>query len=162
MKGQSEAHIRKALSAIAADGMALMIHKMPDDSRNWKPADFAVWFRNPSGVIPMSAFIEVKQTAAVEVFDIADIRPSQWQGIRQAEMVGTPYYLAIWWTRHKRWTISNAKRLIPTTVSPLRGAPTPEPDPKPTYTRLSSVIGIDCTTVELTMMLKAVLLGETD
>lgn len=157
MKGTSEARVRAALSSI--DDPRVMVYKMPDDSRNWKPADFAVWFRSiiwraglaaPS---PQSAFIEVKQCDAVAAFPLREVRSSQWRGIREAGEAGVPYFIVIWWSHSARWTITHAALLEKWWDKELDHVP---------YAWLSSVAGIDCTQSELATMLRSVLLGETD
>jgi hypothetical protein len=143
-KGTSEASVRGALNTMGMDALA---YKPPDDARNWKPADFLVWFDG------QSAMIEVKQTSAKAMFPLRDLRPSQRLGIRRAAEVGVPYYLVIWWTQLRRWTVSDARQCLnwigdhPEATSLA-------------YVWLSSVAGMDCTTRDLAPILRSVLLGE--
>lgn len=146
MKGTSEAQVRAALNN--ADLNAI-VYKPPDDARNWKPADFLVWWQDGS------AMIEVKQSPGKFTFPIKELRTSQLLAIRRAQEVGLPYYLVIWWPKLQTWTISKAGQ-----VSNWIGD-----HPEATsldYGWLNSIAGMDCTTRDLAPILRSVLLGEVD
>ncbi len=154
MKGDSEARVRSALNEIARDDtFPLTFLKLPDDARNWKPADFAVWWWIGMGCVG-SAFVEVKQTDAVLRFSLAEIRQSQWLGLRHAVRVGMHYWLVVWWTKRKRWTISPLERLVAVLPDYLADHARSVP-----YDQLVE-IGIDADNRQLTMMLRAAFMGE--
>ncbi len=142
MKGQSEARVRDALKSMA---LKTLVYKLPDDARNWKPADFAVWW------VGGAALLEVKDTDAVSLWPLRDLRDSQRVGILEAKTVDLPYWLVIWWRRHRRWTISNGVTVL-----------TSAGDGSRSYSWLSSVAGIDCDAGKLPETLRSVLLGEVD
>jgi len=142
MKGQSEAKVRDALKTM---DLRTLVYKLPDDARNWKPADFAVWWDGGT------ALIEVKDTDAVTLWPLRDLRESQRLGILEAEKIGLPYWLVIWWRRARRWTISDGEIVL---TSPGDGSRS--------YSWLSSVAGIDCDAGKLPETLRSVLLGEVD
>lgn len=153
-KGTSEASVRGALNTM---GMDVLVYKPPDDARNWKPADFLVWWNNNElpGAPPIlrSAMIEVKQSPGRFTFPLRDLRPSQLLGVRQAAGIGLPYFLVIWWPRLKMWTVSNAVQCLNWTIS--------NPDATSLdYGWLNSVAGMDCTTRDLAPILRSALLGE--
>jgi hypothetical protein len=110
-KGASEATVRAALGQL---GPRVYVYKPPDDSRNWKPCDFMVWWNEEEGsdiftpaVHP--AWIEVKESPTVSSFAYQrQLRPSQKLGIRAAHDLGIPYLLVVHWRRHEDWTISDA------------------------------------------------------
>ena len=102
MKGTSEARIRAALRAGLADGAGLAL-KLPDDARNWKPADYLIWRR--WGDRTVSCWLEVKDTDAVATWPLSDLRASQRRGILEARRLGIGYWLAVWWRRSATWTL---------------------------------------------------------
>ncbi len=108
-KGRSEAMVSEALSDLQID--QTYFYKPPDDARNRKPADYLLWWSPGSGAAPRSSWIEVKETDQLGVFPLADIRPSQWQGIRIAKRLGIPYTIAVRWQRTGMWTLFDAVRL---------------------------------------------------
>lgn len=154
MKRASEGEFGKALRAVDLEPF---VYKPADDARNWKPCDFMVWYQPPlvhryegqenHPGRPSVAWFEVKDTDAVETFPLSAFRPAQRQGVEEACGLGIPYWIAIWWRRHREWTISDAKRVID------HGQSTPRE-------LLSSYFGIDTTSAQLRQTLKAVLLGE--
>lgn len=154
MKGTSEAKVRAALNDM---GMDVLVYKPPDDARNWKPADFMVWWDNnelpEAPPIPRSAMIEVKESPGKFTFPIRDLRPSQLLGMRMAAAVGLPYLLVIWWPRLSRWTISNAWQ-VANWIGDHPHATSLD------YGWLNSVAGMDCTTRDLAPILRSALLGE--
>lgn len=118
MKGTSEAQVRDALKAMDLEG--LIVYKPPDDARNWKPADFLVWWLRIRDLGPLrdpgSGWVEVKETQNIGTFPLADLRPSQKQAIRMAKEAGLPYLLVIRWRARKlgagTWSIVDAVRLL--------------------------------------------------
>ena len=104
MKGSSESTVAKALADI--DDPIVAVWKPPDDSRNWKPADYLVWFDG------RAAMIEVKECAALRGFPLADLRPTQRAWARRCDEAGIPYLLVIHWQRTHDWTISDTMKVI--------------------------------------------------
>lgn len=154
MKGPSEGKFGEALRAV---DLSMVVYKPPDDARLWKPCDFMVWLADirvglDGGAVP--SWFEVKDVKAVDSFPVAEIRPSQMQGIRDAARVGIPYWLAVWWRRHSSWTVSDAVKLIKAYEGQ---SPTSIP-----RTLLMSRFGLESTQAQLTSNLKMVLLGEAD
>ena len=117
MKGTSEARVREALTKLN-ESMRLLIYKPPDDSRNPKPADFLVWFRHPRHTsdlawsVSTGGFIEVKQTPNLKSWPTSQLRTTQRGMIRQAGRIGAPYLLVVWWPRQKRWSVSDAVKVL--------------------------------------------------
>lgn len=109
MKRGSEDRAREALNQMDLD---TWVYKPPDDARNWKPADFIVWYRE--GVLddPRSAFLEVKDVDTIRVFNPREIRPAQRNAILRAAELNIPYLVAVWWRRRGIWTISRGIRLV--------------------------------------------------
>lgn len=103
MKSDTEDRVRAALDQINQLTRTLFIYKPPDDSRNWKPADYIVGWNK--GI----AFVEVKlcRTAILTI----DLRPSQRKAIHDASLIGAPYLLAVWWSQPATWWIFDARRL---------------------------------------------------
>lgn len=157
--------------------------KGPEGISNWKPCDFMLWRHFPEPDAPTeSHWFEVKDVDAVEAFALAELRPSQLQGIHDAARLGIPYWLAVYWRRHRTWTISDAAKLlawrddrevVPDRVQEavdflrLHGPAAKLPDamllpPATSVARslLSSRFGVDSTPKQLSSTLKAVLLGE--
>jgi hypothetical protein len=70
MKGPSEGKVREALEALAVD-MPLLFYKPPDDARNWKPADFLVWWgvsaANMTWVLKGGESFEIPKPGRIEV-----------------------------------------------------------------------------------------------
>lgn len=146
MKGPSEGKVRKALSEIDSDGdLALMILKFPDDGRNWKPADFAVWSK------PSDCFIEVKDSDTVRDFPLASIRLSQWKGAEDAKRVGKRYWFVIWRRHEQRWLLVDGTKLLDIRRDGVKSV---------AYSWLISAGGIDCEPGQLKMMLRAMIQGE--
>jgi hypothetical protein len=173
MKGPSEGVFGAALREVE---LLSVVYKPPDDARNWKPCDFMWWgpVEHFNGRVddisegPMLAhavWFEVKDVAtAVESFPFAELRPSQLQGIRDAARVGIPYWLAVWWRRHKVWTISDAVRVLAWRDNTDGHRPHDESPPPKSIPRvlLASRFGVDSTKQQLASTLKQVLLGEAD
>lgn len=171
MKGQSEATVRAALMRLAED-MPMVVYKPPDDARNWKPADFLVWFAgdrfveaedgidhlNPVG----SAMFEVKDNALVDTLAIKELRPNQRKSIREAMAIGLPYWLVVWWRRKQRWTVSDAAKVLTHIRDEEdRGKADHTYIPRaPTFSHLSSFMGVDCTTETLPGTIGVALRGE--
>lgn len=140
-KGPSEAAVRDALRAMNVDSY---VYKPPDDARNWKPCDFMVWWHE-DGEPPGSAWIEVKETKAVKLFNLPrELRVSQTNGILDAVQLGIPYLLVVHWTRQRDYTISDAAQL------PL--------DDTVTRADLMTRYGVNAQPRDLAMMLRAALL----
>lgn len=104
-----------------------------------------------------SAWFECKDTDQVNSFPFADMRPSQLAGIADAQRVGVPYFLAIYWRKAKRWTISDAVRVM--------GWRQDEAETRgyiPSISRelLMSRFGFDAAPRDLSQTLKAAMLGE--
>lgn len=149
MKGSTEGRVRNALNLM--DLRPCLVYKPPDDSRNWKPADFCLWFRRDSTIA--SAFLEVKLSSGANVWSVRDLRPAQREGIRQAFEVGMDYWIVVWWPNHQKWTISEGRKVL----AAIERDPAV---PSLHYSWLSSVAGMDCTTRDLPSILRAALLGE--
>jgi hypothetical protein len=103
-KGSSEATVAKALSEI--DDPIVAVWKPPDDARNWKPADYLVWYST------YAAMIEVKDCAALRGFPLSDLRPTQRAWAWRCKEVGIPYLLVIHWQRTQDWTISDTLKVL--------------------------------------------------
>jgi hypothetical protein len=158
VKRNSETKVGEALRSISDP--SLLVYKPPDDARNWKPCDFMVWWQGrvsfiTTGVdVLAGAWIEVKDIDSVETFPLADLRPSQRQGIAAAAEVGMPYYLVVWWRRRETWTISRADRVLAYAKAqdeigaPLTGI---------LYKQLAGAFGIDADTLRLGQTLKSVI-----
>jgi hypothetical protein len=95
------------------------------------------------------AFVEAKDTDAVEVFNLREIRPSQRRTAAIAQELGIPYWLCIYWRRRSKWTISSARMILS-----LKDAKSL------TYLALSTLYGVDCTPGQLTATMRSALLGE--
>jgi hypothetical protein len=154
MKGKSEGQVRAALNQMDWD---VLVYKPPDDARNWKPADFMVWWDNNelrgAHRIPRSAMLEVKESPGKFTFPIRELRPSQLLGMRMAASVGLTYFLVIWWPKLSMWTISNAWQ-VANWIGDHPDATSLD------YGWLNSVAGMDCTTRDLAPILRSALLGE--
>lgn len=156
----SEGQFGAALRAVDLD---VVVFKPGDDMRNRKPCDFMVWYVDGGALLSdtpnraaVSTWFEVKDVDAVETFPLAELRPSQLQGIRDAERVGIPYFLAVYWRRHRTWTISDAVKLLAAT----QGLITIRKSVRRSV--LASRFGIDSSPGQLSSTLKAVLLGDLD
>lgn len=169
MKRASEGDFGKALRAVD-DSVPTYVYRLPDPKAgagvsNWKPCDFMAFSlahsidfaTDPPGSPPMKlvdvAWFECKDTDAVNAFPLADIRPSQWQGVTTALRLGIPYWLAVYWRRHRSWTISDAGRIH---LAHLQG-------PRPTSIsrdHLMTRYGVQSSPRELTSYLKSILAGE--
>lgn len=161
MKRPSEGEFGKALRAV--DGLVLEVYKPPDDARLWKPCDYMVWFVDPVATPDggaAAAWFEVKDMTAAATFPRSELRPAQLQGIRAAERVGMPYWLAIYWRKHQLWTISDAIRVVRWFESG-DDLPGPRVTSIP-LTTLESRFGISSSKQQLSSTLKGVLLGEVD
>ena len=153
-KRASEGEFGKALRDVDVAGI---VFKPPDDGRNWKPCDYMVWVQWGEGVD--SIWFECKDVDAVDRFPFAELRPSQLQGIRDAERVGIPYWLAVYWRRHKAWTISDAAKVMRWLEEERRPPNNQNPTSIPRRL-LMSRFGIDATPATLSSVLKSVLLGD--
>lgn len=141
-KGTSEAKVRDALGRM---DLALFAYKPPDDARNWKPADFLLWIRQHHGT--GSHWLEVKDAGkAVETFSLNELRPSQRRGIAEANRLGIPYTLVVWWPRQRMWTVSDAHKIVEWKTSVTR-------------TELMTRLGVDASTANLPFVLRSWLLG---
>lgn len=123
-----------------------------------KPADYLVWFLPDPDQFELLreyefAFVEGKDTDAVKVFNLSEIRPSQRNAIAKAAVLGIPYWLVIYWRRRRRWTISDARRIFDT--YPVSG-----PNRSLSFETLASTFGIDCEPHQLAITLRQVMLGE--
>lgn len=143
MKRASEGEFGKALRGI---DLRLYTYKPPDDARNWKPCDYMVWFTEDDSV--KCSWIECKDVDAVDSFSLAELRPAQKQGIAEAARLGIPYWVAVWWRRHRFWTISDGARLVE-----HGGTSVPR-------VLLMSRYGVQTTSAQLGSTIKSVLLGE--
>jgi hypothetical protein len=144
MKGSSEDRFREALNGI---DVRKVVYKPPDDARTWKPCDFMVWS-------PQSTWFEVKDVDTVNTFAFSQLRLAQVRGIGDADRIGIPYWLAVYWRRHRSWTISNA-----TTLLWWRRNQT-KPPASVSREALMSRFGVDATPANLGSTLKSILLGE--
>lgn len=113
MKGSSEGAFREALNAV--DLRPFVVYKPPDDARNWKPADYMVWWPSMSGTTTFiggarSAWFEVKDPRTKGGLPVKDITPTQWAAIAQADQLGLPYFFAIRWP-DSMWTIADGIRI---------------------------------------------------
>jgi hypothetical protein len=159
-KGPSEAMFRKALNEV--DIAPLFAHKLSDDARNWKPADYLVWFADVINIFgatlppAASAWFEVKETPNKTVFPIADIRPAQQRGISTAAQLRIPYLIAIRWKPDGHWSLIDAVRLMGWWPDHAAAA-----SPTPTgvsRTLLESRFGVGCTVGQLPAMVRAALI----
>jgi len=159
VKGNSEALVREALTKLG-DDMPLVWWKPPDDARNWKPADYLLWFKVPDRETTCggySAFIEVKATTQVHVFPIKDFRPVQVAYMRRAAELGLPYLVVIQWRRSNDWTISDGRK-----IARMLDAKQEEPLTSISKQTLRSLFGVDCSTAHLAGTIGAALRGELD
>jgi hypothetical protein len=150
VKRLGESQLREALNEL---DLPVIVYKPPDDARNWKPSDFLVWIGHDGG-FPASHWIEVKDTDQHNVWPASDLRPSQRRGILEARRFGIPYWLAIYWRNAKRWTISDAARVL---------AWFDEQEPRATSIKrelLMTRFGVECPPRLLASTLKQVFLGE--
>lgn len=156
MKRASEAAFGLALREVDRD-VPTFVYRLPDPKAgggvsNWKPCDYMVWQlgEDPESVTP-SAWFEVKDVDAVNTFNAkGELRPSQRQGIATARRLGIPYWLAIYWRRHKSWTISDAVKMD--LGHALDGSVTRD--------HLQTRYGIESKPRELVSMLKMLMAGE--
>lgn len=155
-KGPSEGRVRKALGAME---LPHLVFKPPDDSQNWRPSDYIVWWR-ARGVVPYSGFIEVKAARQVATFPLSELTQGQRLGIREATRMHLPYWVVIWWPKPKRWTISSGAKILEVEDEGRRLGMAPATSVP--YRFLASVAGIDCESADLPMILRATLLGELD
>lgn len=168
-KRPSEGELGAALRNV--DGLKVHVLRLPDPKSgegvsNWKPADFIVWVSyvrwngEPDTDATTTHWVEAKDTDAVARFPYSDIRPSQLAGIRDAERMGIPYWLAIYWRRSREWTISDAIRVLAWQRDQISGEETSVKSiPK---TLLESRFGISTSKAQLSSTLKGVLSGEVD
>jgi hypothetical protein len=148
-KGSSEGLFREALNKIDFD--PTFIFKPPDDARNWKPADYFLWFPVSFGAPAGSSWFEVKETPNLKTFPLAEIRPSQWRGIATAKRLRLPYFLAIRWKRDGMWSLVDAVRLIVwIEAQQMRPASVDR-------VALESRFGVSSTVGQLPMMIRAAL-----
>jgi hypothetical protein len=169
MKRPSEAEFGAALRAV---DLRLYVFKPSDRDINWKPCDFMTWLDSGHddadagpGVIRHQVYpnwFEVKDVDAVNAFPFSELRPSQYQGIADADRVGIPYWLAVYWRRHKAWTISDAVKVIEWKLQQVAAA-TDLAGIQPKSidrTLLMSRFGVESSKSLLSSTLKSVLLGE--
>lgn len=163
MKGASEGKVREALDKINADDMLpLTWWKPPDDARNWKPADYLVWFADfrpdwqmAQALVTGSAMIEVKDNDQSAGLPFSELRLTQRAWIRQAGRIGLPYLLVVWWRKWQDWTVSDATKVL----AFIEDEQTP-PIKSVHRTQLLSVMGVNCTSANLASTLAAALRGE--
>lgn len=143
--------------ALRRTDLRASVYKPPDDARNWKPCDYMVWYSYGDDfdgrVFVRTAWFECKDIDAVETFPLSELRPSQLRGLDDAYRVGIPYFLAVYWRRHRLWTISDLIRF-------KESVPEGEVPTKISRNDLMTRFGIESTPAHLTSTLKAVLLGE--
>lgn len=156
-KRSSEGELGAALRSIE-DLDGLIVYKPPDDARNWKPADFMVWWlapKTPYAGMVRAAWLECKDVTSVNTFAKAELRPSQIKGIRDAAAAGLPYFLCVYWRLARRWTISDAIRVYRWFAEPANVLATSIP-----RELLMSRFGIDAAPRDLAQTLKIALTGE--
>lgn len=154
-KGPSEGIFREALKAL--DYSPTFIYKPPDDARNWKPADYFLWFPVGFDAPAASSWFEVKETPNKATFPLADIRPSQVRGIMMAKSLGIPYILAIRWKPDGMWSLVDAVRLFDWLHGHGMGTGV-VPFPKTVQrTLLESRFGVSCAVGQLPSMVRAAL-----
>jgi len=146
VKRPSEGQFGAALRDVDLNAI---VYKPPDDARNWKPCDFMVWLQWGEGVDP--SWFEVKDVTSVNSFAFSELRPAQLAGIRDAERIGIPYWLAVYWRRHGAWTISDAARVVKEKEGGAKSV---------SRELLMSRFGVDAEPSNLTSVLKSILLGE--
>lgn len=151
MKRTSEATFREALGDV---DLRTYIYKPSDRDVNWKPCDYMVWV---SLTWERSCWFEVKDTDAVNAFPYSELRPAQVQGIRDAERIGIPYWLAIHWRRHKAWTISDAAKVLAYKASVVTDFDIPTSIDR---ALLMSRFGIESSPANLSSTLKDILTGD--
>lgn len=163
MKRDSEGHFGAALRDCDVAGY---VYKPGDRDPNMKPCDFMVWLQGYSQerdhAYVQSVWFEVKDLppTVVNAFPFSELRPAQVAGIRDAERIGIPYWLAIYWRRHKAWTISDATKVMRWRDEENAQLPTIA-QPKSIPRRLlNSRFGIDATAATLSSTLKSILLGD--
>lgn len=154
MKRSSEGTFRASLGDV---DLAMHVYKPSDRDINKKPCDYMTWVAWSLSIdngppSTLSAWFEVKDVDAVNVFNFRELRPAQVAGIRTAARLGIPYWLAVYWRRHRAWTISNAKRLVDEEINQGHQSVTRE--------LLMSRYGVDATPATLSSVLKDVLLGD--
>lgn len=163
-KRQSEGFLGDALRSI---DLPTHVYKPPDQAGNWKPCDFLVWVKTLAGgngelepvEVTDSYWFEAKDEAAAETFNWRrQMRPGQINGIRDAERVGIPYYVAVYWRRHREWTISDGVKLYHATRVKTDGRAGVLAFKRRAMG--SGALGIDATPGNLSSVLKAVILGE--
>lgn len=146
MKGDSEGKVRAALKAI---DLTQIIYKPPDDARNWKPCDFML-FREGR-----AQWLEVKDLPTqVGTFPMAELRPSQRQGILEAWDNRIPYWLVCWWRRRQVWSISDAHSVLMLAQTEGHTAT------GISYPMLTGRLGVESQPRLLSSTLKQALLGE--
>jgi hypothetical protein len=151
-------------AALRDSDVAGIVYKPPDDARTWKPCDYMVWVttsdpRWDNGTLgpALSIWFEVKDVDAVNAFNFTELRPAQVAGIADAKRAGIPYWLAVYWRRHRSWTISDAAK-----VMDWRAASSVTTRAPRSVSRelLMSRFGVDATPSTLSSVLKSVLLGD--
>jgi hypothetical protein len=158
VKRPSEAAFGEALRDV---DIASIVYKPPDDARTWKPCDYMVWIEDYSK-LALPFWFEVKDVTRVDAFPFSELRPAQMLGIRDAQRVGLPYWLAVYWRKHRSWTISLAERVLAWREDPdyddrVYGGVVPTSIPREL---LMSRFGVDATGSTLSSVLKTILLGE--
>jgi hypothetical protein len=143
VKRGSEAVLGAALRGL---DLEVFVYKPPDGvNTNLKPCDFFVWTSGDD------AWFEAKDTDSVNVFSFREVRPSQWNGIRDAKRLGIPYWVAVYWRRHRHWTISRGADLLALKDAGATSV---------TRELLMSRHGVDSTPAMLESTLKSVMLDE--
>lgn len=162
MKRASEAELGVALRTL--DDLEPYVYRLPDPKTgagvsNWKPCDFMVWWKppiaNPHPLAPKAgtAWFEAKDTDAANSFPKADFRPSQVNGILVASRLEIPYFLCVYWRRARRWSISDARRVLDWFADNEAATSIPR-------MLLMSRFGIDSAPADLGQTLKIALTGE--
>jgi hypothetical protein len=110
MKTDVEDRVRTALDDVSLRTRTLFIYKPPDDSRNWKPADYIVGWDRGIG------FVEAKLCRTRAAWRV-DLRPSQRRALRTAEQIDAPYLVAIWWAPRTSWAVIDWRKVSMARVS---------------------------------------------
>lgn len=129
MTSYSEDQVKAALARI--DG--LLVYKPPDDARNWRPADFLIWWDGNvlkgAPKIPRAGMLEVKQNDRKLIWHwtgggAESLRPSQLAAVAKCNALGMPYFVAVYWKSRRYWTLHRIDQWlgigIPYVDTPLR------------------------------------------
>lgn len=124
----AESKVREALARI--DG--LLTYKPPDDARNWKPADWLLWWdaNELLGAPPITrcGMLEVKQNDRQRIWHWTQggsesLRPIQLAAVARCRTLGMPYFVAVYWKGRSYWTLHRVDRWLgidgPTVETPI-------------------------------------------